>query len=355
MLTSDLKLFIGLRTLSIVEAMEKIDKNARGILFIVDSNNSIVGCVSDGDIRRWLIRTGDLSASVEEVMTKTPNILYEEERDKSAILMNQENITAIPIVDQRKVIVDIELLSSIDKDICRQDDLGDVTVVIMAGGRGERLYPYTKILPKPLIPIREIPIVERIIDAFRDYGVVQFYMTLNYKKGMIKSYFQEIDPDYKVCYVEENKPLGTAGSIKLIQSKPKSPFFVTNCDILIVADYIDIYDYHIKTGNDITIVSALKNVTIPYGVINTGDHGELLAIKEKPRNSYLINTGMYILNPDIIEIIPDDREFHMTELIDDVIKKGGKVGMYPISEESFLDMGEFSEMKRMEDKLSAIV
>ncbi len=348
--------YICKKSYNIVDAMEMIDKNAEGTVFVVDDNNKLIGCVTDGDIRRWLIKTGDLIATVESVMTKSPFFLYERDKKKAYAVMSRESITAIPIVNKKNEIVDIIFLSDagLEKSYDRKN-LSDVFVVIMAGGRGVRLYPYTKILPKPLIPIGEIPIVERIIDSFRKYDANSFYMTLNYKKGMIKSYFQELVPEYSVEFVEENIPLGTAGSIRLIKRTNDKPFFVTNCDILIMADYTDIYDYHIKASNDITIVSALKNMTIPYGVLITGDSGELKTIKEKPKNSYLINTGMYVLNPELIKMIPEDKEYHMTDLIRDIIKENGKVGMYPISEDSFLDMGEFSEMKRMEDKLSMAI
>ncbi len=351
-----IKQFVGNRTISIVEAMQKIDENGEGILFIADDEGVLLGSISDGDIRRWLIKTGNLNTDADKVMTRSPVFLYAEEEDRALMLMKQKAINAVPILDRNKRIKDIILLSSIDENNkTGVRGLEDVSVVIMAGGRGSRLYPYTKILPKPLIPIGEIPIVERIIDSFRKYDVAGFYMSINYKKGMIKSYFKEMESDYPIRYVEEDMPLGTAGSIKLIEDPPDKPFFVTNCDILILADYADIYDHHINAKNDITIVSALKNITVPYGVLDTGVNGELMAIREKPRNSYLINTGMYILDPKLIDLIPDKKEYHMTGLIDDVLKNGGKVGMYPVSEDSFLDMGEFSEMKRMEDKLNIMI
>ena len=226
--------------------------------------------------------------------------------------------------------------------------------MVMAGGMGTRLYPYTKILPKPLIPIGETPIVERVLNCFTAYGIQKYYMTVNYKKSMIKSYFSELKPAYDIEYVEENEPLGTSGSIKLIDEKFMSPLFVVNCDALVFADYFDIYQYHRKAENDITIVSSLKNITIPYGVLHSKENGQLTEIEEKPKLSYFINTGMYIINPSVIDKIPGNTVFHMTDLVDSVMRDKGKVGMYPISEDSFLDMGEFSEMHRMEEKLNIV-
>jgi NDP-sugar pyrophosphorylase family protein len=227
----------------------------------------------------------------------------------------------------------------------------NVEVIIMAGGKGTRLYPYTKILPKPLIPIGDVPILERIINRFYDYGLTEYYLTINYKKEMIKSYFNEAHVPYHLHYIEEDKPLGTAGSIKLIDKKFTQPVIVTNCDILIEADYSEIYQKHIENGSAMTIVTALKHIEIPYGVVNGSEGGVITSMDEKPRHSYFVNTGMYVVNPEYFELIPDDTVYHMPQLADELIKQGKKVSMYPISEDSFLDMGELEEMKRMEEKL----
>ncbi|TYZ24510.1 nucleotidyltransferase family protein [Selenomonas ruminis] len=348
--------FTGKLPLNVVEAMNRIDKHASSgdLLFIVDGKGSLIGCITDGDIRRWILKGGELSASVEKVMHKKPVYLHEDERYKAKSVMLDKVITAIPLVDEDKRILDIVLLREVSKVQKEKKSLKGVPVVIMAGGKGTRLYPYTKILPKPLIPIGDTPIVERIIDCYVEYGIARYFMTVNYKKGMMRSYFNDLAPDYEVVFVEENKPLGTGGSIKLIEEKFDCPLFVTNCDALIRADYADIYEHHVKAGNDITMVSALKNITVPYGVTHSGEQGELLAMEEKPKLSYFINTGMYVINPETIELIPDDTMFHMTHLVEKVMANGGKVGTYPISEDSFLDMGEFEEMKRMEQKLNII-
>lgn len=346
--------FIGKPVLSAVDAMEMIDSNAKRVLFITDDNETLVGCVTDGDIRRWLLKAGSLSAPVSELMNKNPKYLFSSEASKASALMREKSITAVPILNKSMQIVDIAVLdeesSAFDERVKRP--LENVSVVVMAGGKGTRLYPYTKILPKPLIPIGDTPIVERIIECFTEYDINNIYMTVNYKKGMIKSYFGDLNPSYSITYVEEDKPLGTGGSIRLIDDKFEKPLFVTNCDALILADYADIYDYHVKSGNMVTMVAALKNIVVPYGVLNFGANGELEGMEEKPKLSYFINTGMYVINPEAIELIPEGELFHMTHLVEKIMESGGKVGTYPISEDSFLDMGEFSEMHRMEQKLN---
>lgn len=344
--------FICGADVTIVDAMKKIDDNSRGILFVVDGNDRLTGSISDGDIRRWLLRTGDLNANVCSVMMRSPKYLFNRDRYQAEKLMNKKTISAVPILDDSRRITDIIL--RVDINLHRKKSLAGIPVIIMAGGKGTRLYPYTKILPKPLIPIGETPIVERIIDCYVEYGIDKFYMTVNFKKSMLRSYFAELSPSYEIEYIEEKIPLGTAGSLKLIEKKFKNPIFVTNCDALIFADYDDLYNYHVNSGNIITIVSALKNITIPYGVMKSKENGEIYKMEEKPMLSYFINTGMYVIDPDSISKIPNDVMFHMTQLVDVVMKSGGKVGMYPISEDSFLDMGEFSEMKRMEEKLHII-
>ena len=346
--------YLGNQSMSIVDAMAKIDANTKGFLFIVDDDQRLVGALTDGDIRRWILHSGEVSAPVSCAMNNAPKYLAVDEKNQALQIMKEKTVTAIPLLDENMRIVEIVFKADAMECEAPKRKLTDVPVVIMAGGKGTRLYLYIKILPKPLVPIGDTPIVERIINYFSDFGMKSFYMTVNYKKAMIRSYFDEVEKDYTIQYVEENKPLGTCGSIKLIEDSFDRPVFISNCDSLILADYYDIYQHHLDAGNDITVVSALKNIQVPYGVMHTGENGALKSIEEKPKLSYFINTGMYVINPETIDLIPDDTMFHMTHLVEAVMKKGGKVGTYPVSEDSFLDMGELDEMKRMEEKLHIV-
>jgi dTDP-glucose pyrophosphorylase len=340
----------------VVEAMRMIDNNAKGILFIVNENQHLMGSLSDGDIRRWIIKTGDLKGTAREMMNTKPKVISDHDTDQAQEFMDHEALYCVPVLDASGKVVDVIFADRRKKarKIRKINELREVPVIIMAGGKGTRLYPYTKILPKPLIPIGDVPILERIMSRFHKYGVNEFYLTVNYKKEMIKSYFNELSPKYNIHYVEEERPLGTAGSIRLIQDTFHTPVIITNCDILIETDYDKLVKYHAESGNAMTIVSSLKNSTIPYGVLNSKQNGMVISMKEKPQLSYFINTGLYVINPEYMNRIPEDTVFHMTDLAEELIKEGLQVGMYPVSENSFLDMGQFEEMKRMEEKLHVV-
>lgn len=354
MIKEKIKNFLVSQDTEIVDTLQKIDANGKGIVFVLDEKERLIGTVTDGDIRRWLIKTGKLSANVSSLMNLNPITAYRKDKVNAREVLEKYKITALPILSTMGTVLDIIFVDKEGKKVCKVDNsfLAEVSVVIMAGGKGTRLYPYTKVLPKPLIPIGDIPIMERIINRFCEYGVRDFYATLNYRKSMIKSYFAELNKSYTIHYVEETKPLGTGGSLHLIEKKFKQPVIVTNCDILINENYEDIYRHHQNSGNVLTIVSALKNVVVPYGVINSKENGCIISMDEKPKLSYFVNTGMYVINPELIKDIPQDTFYHMTDLANDLLEQGQQVGMYPISEDSFLDMGEFEEMHRMEDKLN---
>lgn len=349
----ELDKFKNKNSLTIVEAMKLMDENGRGILFIVDDNDIMQGTLTDGDIRRWLIRTGELNTGIQKLIHTNPRCLKEgDDRDRVRYML-QNRIRALPILDDKGKIVDI-VFNSYDTLNDLKDDrksIKGIPVIIMAGGKGTRLYPYTKILPKPLIPIGEIPILERIIQRFYMAGAVDFYITVNYRKEMIKSYFSEINKKYRIEYIDENEPLGTGGSLRLIDKQFTSPIIITNCDTLIDADYGEILQFHKESGNAMTIVASLKNTIIPYGVIHMQEHGMIESMEEKPVLSHFINTGMYVMDPEYISLIPEGISYHMTQLAQQMIDKELKVGVYPISENSFLDMGEFEEMKKMEERL----
>ena len=163
-------------------------------------------------------------------------------------------------------------------------------------------------------------IIEHIIERFTSFGVNKFFVTVNYKGKILKAYFEELNPDYSISFIDEKEPLGTAGSLKYLAGKFDSPFFVTNCDIIIEEDYSSLYKFHIENNNDITLVASAKEYVIPYGTCELNNEGYLSHINEKPTYDFLINTGLYILNPEILDFIPNDTFYHITHLIEDVKK-----------------------------------
>ena len=218
----------------------------------------------------------------------------------------------------------------------------------MAGGKGERMLPFTKVLPKPLLPAGNKAMVERIIDSFTQYGVSDIHMTINYMGDTIKAFFSDKER-LNINFIDENHPLGTAGGLKKISTKLKHPFFVSNCDTLIKTDLYEFYQFHIKNKYDISLIASLKNYQVPYGVCNVGKNGILLDLIEKPEQSYLISTGLYIINPTVLDLLEKDKYSDMTELMNLLKNDGGKIGVYPVSESSWIDVGQWKEYKQLKD------
>lgn len=329
-------------------AMKKMDEGTEKILFVTENELKLFGILTDGDIRRWILSTGEVKGEVQEFCNTSPVVVHPEyNMDEIKDLMLARKFNALPVLDSAGIIIDILVWEVVFKDKKKNSikQRIDVPVVIMAGGKGTRLEPFTNILPKPLIPIGDKPIIEIIIDRFREYGANDFYISINHKSRMIKAFFEELQHTYTVHYIEENEPMGTVGSLKLLEGKITGSFFVSNCDILIESNYKDILDFHNQNQNDITLVASLKNFRVPYGVCEIKNGGILQSIHEKPDYHFLVNTGLYVLNSSILAVIPGNKLFHITHLIDKVRGNNGKVGVYPVSEKAWIDIGEWREYR----------
>jgi len=353
--TSKLEQFLINKKESVLTSMKKLDANAHKVLFVIDKSETLIGSLTDGDIRRWILSGKELSEGVDKVCHKSPSFVGEDYSDQEVKdLMLAKNIECIPVLSSSNKIKDVLFWVDIFQDVKKEEPKKQMNypVVIMAGGFGTRLAPFTTILPKPLIPVGDKSIVEHIIDRFLPYGIDDFYMTVNHKFKIIKSYFEDVKKEYSLKLVKESKPLGTAGSLKLLKEEIDDVLIVTNCDIIIHADYSEIVDLHIESGFDITLVSSMMNYKIPYGICEIDKGGSLIEIKEKPEYNFLISTGMYILNKKILDYIPDNEFFHITHLMEKVKENGGSVGVFPISENSWDDTGEWDEYKKTVKRLT---
>lgn len=334
--------------ISVLEAMQKLNETGKKILFIAPQLK-LQAVLTDSDVRRHILHGGRLDAQVKDMANYSPITLNISQRGAAESCMVKNSISALPLLGNDGTIADVVFF---DESSVKVSKKLDIPVVIMAGGLGTRLYPYTKILPKPLIPVGEKPIVEHIIDRFKAFGCSDFKMIVNHKKNMIKAYFNEQScNDYSMDFVDEEVFLGTGGGLALLKGKIDSPFFLTNCDVLIEADYSDIYKFHSKNNNLITVVCALKHVTIPYGVFTMTEDGEIDKVVEKPTMNFLTNTGMYLVAPKIIAELEDNKSISFPEIMEKYRRAGEKVGVYPVSEDSWMDMGQLEELEDMRRRL----
>ncbi len=342
--------FIVSKDASLREAMNLINQNAVGILFICEDGR-LTAAISDGDIRRAIIKGAELSDPIENFANHNPISLSEEDKADAEKVMRDHEIVAIPVVNVNGAITDIKFLL---KEELKKSGKVDVPVAIMAGGRGTRLKPYTDILPKPLIPIGEKTITEHIIDRFSDFGCWDFYMIVNYKKEFIKAYFTDkTEEHFKSTpkFVDETEFLGTGGGLSLLKGLINSTFFLTNCDILIDMDYKEALEKHKRMKNIITMVCADKKLTIPYGTVITDEDGYIKELKEKPTYRLQTNTGFYIIEPEFLQMVPDKTRIDITDLIEQCIKAGKRVGSFLINDSDWMDMGQLEEMEKMKEKL----
>lgn len=331
------------------QAMKKLDESRRKILFVVKDVNFLYGALTDGDIRRWILSGNSLDVSIKNVCNDKPitfGDIYSLDDIKNTML--EKRIQAIPIVNSENRVVDLLFWDNVFDSEYNFEIKGnlDIPVVIMAGGVGTRLEPFTKILPKSLIPIGERSVLEVVIDKFREYGIEEYYISVHHKAKMIKAYLDELNSTYTINYLEESKPLGTAGVLSQLQNSIKGSLFLTNCDTIINCNYKDLVEFHDKNNYDITLVGSMINYRVQYGICEIENGGKLVSLKEKPEYSYLVSTGMYVLQGTALKYIPHNEHFNMTDLIDKVRKSGGTIGVYPISEKSWLDIGEWPEYKK---------
>ncbi|EYE58054.1 nucleotidyltransferase family protein, partial [Bacteroides fragilis] len=313
---------------SILSALKQMDSINKKLL-VVYSENKFKGLLSIGDIQRAIISNIPLDIAVSHIIRKNITIAHIDQSEKEIKeLMLKYRMEFCPVIDYSGNMVRLIMWEELfQNEAPFSTEKFDLPIVIMAGGQGTRLKPLTNIIPKPLIPIGEKTFMEDIMDRFVKCGSNNFYVSVNYKADVIKHYFSTLrDSSYRINYFQENVPLGTAGSLTLMRDKIHTTFFVSNCDIIINEDYSQILKYHKENKNELTVVAALKNYPIAYGVLYTKENGLLDSIVEKPDLTFKINTGLYILEPNLLDEIPEGKFYHITSLIDKLRKENRRIG-----------------------------
>lgn len=330
---------------SILNALKQMDETKHKLL-IVTKEDRFLRLLSIGDIQRAIIKGVDLSKPVADILRDSTTVANVDDDMKAvkASMLERKN-EFMPVIDGEHRIINVIFWEDLfEKNARIRHSNLNLPVVIMAGGQGTRLRPLTNVLPKPLIPIGEQTMMEDIMDRFVECGCKDFYVSVNYMADFIRHYFDNFSKHkYNIEYFQEDKPLGTAGSLHLLKGKINDTFFVSNCDSILDEDYSEILRYHRINKNEITVVSVMKSVYIPYGTLETGEDGLLKTIQEKPELTFKINTGMYILEPHLLKEIPSDRVYHITYLIDKLVKEGRRVGVFPVNEGSWTDVGNWDE------------
>lgn len=338
---------------SIKDAMAAMVENTEKTIFVADQDRRFLGVVSDGDLRRHILKTGELSGDIRNCINKNAIVLSQgADRKAAAALMLEHRIDAIPIVDGNGKLVDAIFWD--DAHTTKTETFGriDCPVVIMAGGRGTRLDPFTRILPKPLIPIGDQPIIEIIMEKIARHGTSRFHVSVNHQAHVMKAYLREKPHEFAIEFIEEDEPLGTAGCLSLFEPEQPGSVLVTNCDIIIDHPIDEIVKFHEESGAAITIVGAMYQMTVPYGTCAIGPGGVLTSIQEKPSQEYLVNTGMYVVHSDVLDLIPKNQLYNFTDLIQDAKDAGKKVVVFPIDSRAWTDVGQWTEYHKAVNALS---
>ncbi len=319
-------------------ALEVIDKSGRGIALILDDDQRLIGTVTDGDIRRAILKGLSLDEPVNSIMNSNYVFVTRNySRTLATTIFQNRGISQLPVLDDDMRVIDVIFYHEFFEERAKEN-----WAIIMAGGLGTRLHPLTQEVPKPMLKVGAKPIIETIIEQLKSYGYKNIVLCLNYKADIIKNYFQDgANFGVNIKYVSERKRLGTAGAIRLAREYIDKPFFVLNGDILTKLNFDQFMQFHIKSGNNITIGTKQYEIQIPYGVVNLKDE-KVTDLTEKPSLSYFISGGMYCLDPGAIDRIPEDEYFDITQLISGYLDKDEKVGSFPITE-YWMDIGQIED------------
>jgi dTDP-glucose pyrophosphorylase len=334
---------------SVRDALIKLnDLRSDAILFVCDHTNKLLGSLTDGDLRRGFIRGLGFDTPLMDYILPDPLFIYEDELHLAdTASLKKRHFLIIPIVDRNGVIVDV-LNLRINYSLIPAD------VIIMAGGRGQRLMPLTADTPKPMLHIGDKPILEHNIDRLIRFGIKNIHISVNYLADKIKDHFSDgSSKGVSIEYICETKPLGTIGSVKLAETLQHDYFLVMNSDILTNIDFSHFFQAFIRSGADMAMATTSYQVEVPYGVVEVDSANNVNALKEKPRYTYYSNAGIYIAKKELLTMVPDDQFYNVTDLMESLIKSGKKLISYPILG-YWLDIGKHEDFKKAQEDIQYI-
>jgi len=334
---------------TIKQALEIIDKAAMQIALIVDENDKLLGTLTDGDIRRGLLKGLDLNSSIESIIFKTPTIAKISDT-KEDILKNalSKKLHQIPIVDENGKIIGIQEIEELIKPKEKANK-----VILMVGGLGTRLRPLTDNIPKPMLKVGNKPILQTIIEKFAEYGYTNVVLCVNYKSHVIEDYFGDgSEFGVNIEYVFEEQRMGTAGALSLLKEKPSEPFFVMNGDLLTNVNFEHLDSYHITNNSMGTMCVREYDFQVPYGVVNIKG-SKILSIEEKPTHKFFVSAGIYMLSPEILEYIPQNKFYDMPTLFEKLISEDKNIISFPLRE-YWLDIGRIEEYKKANEEYEEV-
>jgi dTDP-glucose pyrophosphorylase len=348
-MTKDIKDIIVYKSTSIIEVLKIIDKSTKQLALVVDDNDKLIGTINDGDIRRAMLNDIPLTNSIENIYFKTPTVVDINTSKQEIInICTIKKIHQIPIVDNNGNIIGLEVLDELIKK-----DTKTNKVVLMVGGLGTRLRPLTNKTPKPMLHVGGKPILQTIVERFANYGFINIIMCVNYKSNIIQDYFGNGEKfGVNIEYVLEDKRMGTAGALSLVKDKLNDPFFVMNGDLLTNINFEHMMDYHQVNNSSATMGVREYDFQVPYGVVNIDD-GNIKSIEEKPVHKFFVSGGVYILNNNILNFIPEDEFFDMPTLFENIIDNNMKSISFPIRE-YWLDIGRVEEFEKANNEYHEI-
>lgn len=327
---------------SIREAIKIIDEAALQICLVVDKQGKLLGTVTDGDVRRALLKNLLLDEDVTQIMTRKTTVANRNlSKQKLLAMMKKAKVHQIPLVDDDGRVVGIETLDGLLQPSMRPN-----WVVLMAGGTGARLRPLTETCPKPMLRVGQKPLLETTLEALIESGFCNFFLSVNYKAEMIKGHFGDgAQWGVPIRYIQETKKMGTAGALSLLPERPVEPILVINGDILTKVNYHQLLDFHSQQGAKATMCVYPYEFKVPFGVVKTTDEHDFHDIEEKPMHRSLINAGIYVLDPESLDLIPKNSVADMPSLFKRVARAGLKTAVFPIRE-YWLDIGHHEDLER---------